>query len=161
MKKYLLFALFCLSLCVSSCYDDSALWNSIKDHESRIAKLELLCGQLNTNVQSMNDIITSLKNNEHASNISPIMENNKVIGYTIAFSNGKSVTVYVNNATDVTVPSIGVKKDADSIYYWTLNGEWIKDASGNKIPTSGKDGVTPKLKLKMDIGTQRGKDFQN
>ena len=147
MKKYLLVALFYLSLCVSSCYDDSALWNSIKDHESRIAKLELLCGQLNTNVQSMNDIITSLKNNEHASNISPIMENDKVIGYTIAFSNGKSVTVYVNNATDVTVPSIGVKKDADSIYYWTLNGEWIKDASGNKIPTSGKDGVTPKLKV--------------
>jgi hypothetical protein len=36
---------------------------------------------------------------------------------------------------------IGVKKDADGIYYWTLDGEWITDSEGNKIPTTGKDGT--------------------
>ena len=83
LKFCLLLSIICVA--VSSCYDDSAIWDSIKDHESRISKLEILCGQLNTNITSIQEIIASIKNNENASNISPIMENDKVIGYTIAF----------------------------------------------------------------------------
>ena len=30
--------------------------------------------------------------------------------------------------------------DTDGIYYWTLNGNWLLDDAGNKIPTTGKDG---------------------
>jgi len=38
-------------------------------------------------------------------------------------------------------PVIGVAKDIDGIYYWTLNGNWLVDESGNKVPTTGKDGA--------------------
>ena len=117
LKFCLLLSIICVA--VSSCYDDSAIWDSIKDHESRISKLEILCGQLNTNITSIQEIIASIKNNENASNISPIMENDKVIGYTIAFSNGKSVTVYTtggDNENAVRLPSIGVKADIDGTY---------------------------------------------
>ena len=37
-------------------------------------------------------------------------------------------------------PVIGVAKDTDGVYYWTLNGSWLVDESGSKIPTTGKDG---------------------
>jgi uncharacterized repeat protein (TIGR02543 family) len=35
---------------------------------------------------------------------------------------------------------IGVAQDTDGVYYWTLNGEWLLDDNGNKLPVSGKDG---------------------
>ena len=53
-------------------------------------------------------------------------------------------------------PIIGVKKDTDGIYYWTLDGEFIV-ADGQKIKAQGtdgnngadgSDGVTPKLEIR-------------
>ena len=41
---------------------------------------------------------------------------------------------------DGITPVIGVAQDADGVYYWTLNGEWLLDDNGNKLPVSGKDG---------------------
>ena len=37
-------------------------------------------------------------------------------------------------------PQIGVKQDADGIYYWIVDGEWLLDDNGNKIKAVGKDG---------------------
>ena len=56
-------------------------------------------------------------------------------GSTATIKNGK-------NSEDA--PIIGVKKDTDGIYYWTLDGEWLTDEKGNKVKaqgTDGKDGV--------------------
>ena len=35
---------------------------------------------------------------------------------------------------------LGIAMDSDGIYYWTLNGEWILDESGNRMPAQPKDG---------------------
>ena len=60
---------------------------------------------------------------------------------------------------DGSTPVIGVAQDTDGVYYWTLNGEWLLDDNGNKLPVSGKDGqngtngsngqdgITPQLKI--------------
>ena len=37
-------------------------------------------------------------------------------------------------------PVIGVKQDTDGIYYWTIDGNWLLDENGNKVPTTGSDG---------------------
>ncbi len=37
-------------------------------------------------------------------------------------------------------PVIGVKQDTDGIYYWTIDGNWLLDENGNKVPTTGADG---------------------
>lgn len=37
-------------------------------------------------------------------------------------------------------PKIGVKQHTDGKYYWTLDGNWLLDDSGNMIPTTGEDG---------------------
>ena len=41
---------------------------------------------------------------------------------------------------DGSTPVIGVAQDTDGVYYWTLNGEWLLDDNGNKLPVTGKDG---------------------
>lgn len=85
----------------------------------------------------------------------------------ISGSNGEDGEDGVNgtDGKDGETPIIGVKQDIDEIYYWTLNGDWLKDKNGHKIKaqgtdgsngnngtdgingTNGKDGITPQLKI--------------
>lgn len=163
MKKTIALFLACLTLSISGCYDDSAIWESIKEHEGRIKELELLCGKINENISSLQKIVQSLENKDYITSITPIKENGKDIGYTIKFSKSGDVTIYHGDtgATGGTGPAghspeIGAKADADGVYYWTIDGEWMRDEDGNLIPTTGKDGekgeagnsgVTPQLKI--------------
>lgn len=62
MKKFL--AIIVIAFMSVGCYDDSALWDSVNDHEARIVKLETLCNQLNTNITSLQTIVSSLQNND-------------------------------------------------------------------------------------------------
>ena len=176
MKRIVLLALMVLS--VVGCYDDAALWDQIMDHESRLVKLEALCNQMNTNIQSLQAIVTALQNNDYVTNVAPIKENGKDIGYTISFSKSGSVTIYHGvdgkdgsngkdgaDGKDGHTPVIGIRQDSDGVWYWTLDGDWLLNDAGAKIPTTGadgkdgvngtdgkdgadgKDGVTPLLKI--------------
>ena len=138
------------------------------DMEQRIADLEILCYQINTNIQALRDIVSALEAGDFVESISPIVENGKEIGYVITFSKSGNITIYhgkdgkdgqdgqdgqdglpgTNGApgqdgidgTDGTTPVIGIKLDIDNVYYWTLNGEWLTDGNGNKVRVTGETG---------------------
>ena len=130
MKK-LLSLVFCglLLFGCSDKYDDSALRNDLNDLENRVTKLEELCKQMNTNISSLQTIVTALQNNVYVTGTTPLMKDGKEIGYTITFSKGNPITIYHGkdgqDGEDGTTPTISVKKDTDGVYYWTLNGEFI------------------------------------
>ena len=139
MKK-LLSLVFCglLLFGCSDKYDDSALRNDLNDLENRVAKLEELCKQMNTNISSLQKIVEALQDNLSISKVEQISD-----GYIIHFSDGSTATIK-NGKNSEDAPIIGVKKDTDGIYYWTLDGEWLTDEKGNKVKaqgTDGKDGV--------------------
>ena len=79
-----------------------------------------------------------------------IYENGKVIGYTINLSKGGKITIYHgqngasgsngSNGQDGHTPVIGIQKDTDGIYYWTVDGSWLVDEDGNKVKAAGSDG---------------------
>jgi hypothetical protein len=203
MKRFFIFMLAALSViaCAPN-YDDTAIWDELKDHEQRITALETLCNKLNTNIVSLQTIVNAQQNNDYVTSVTPLMENGVEIGYTITFSKSGPVIIYHGNdgadgkdgsngkdGTDGTdgkdgkdgvdghSPVIGVRADDDGVYYWTLDGEWMLDEEGNKIPatgpqgpqgpqgvpgqgsdngnggaggndgTDGKDGITPQLKI--------------
>ncbi len=172
MKKLLSILLVAITMIIAGCsesFDDSKIWDKLEDHESRIAKLEELCKQMNTNISSLQTIVKALQNNDYITGVTPITENGATIGYTITFAKAQSITIYNGkDGTDGSTPVIGVKQDTDNIYYWTLNGEWLLDANGNKIKAQGtdgkdgangedgvngvdgKDGITPQLKIEND-----------
>ena len=145
MKTRLLSLLAIICVCFTSCYDDSDLRDQLADHEDRIQTLETICAQMNTNINALQSIVNTLQQNDYVTNISPIMEGIKEIGYTISFSKFGPITIYHGkdgaNGADGYTPKIGVAKDIDDIYYWTLDGEWMLDDAGNKIPAVGKDGA--------------------
>ena len=156
-------ALFTLMLCggfiVTSCYDDSELRGILTEHDLRIKELERLCSQTNTNIEALQTIVTALQDKDYVTSVAPIKEGDKVLGYTITFSKSGAVTIYDGkDGKDGYVPVLGVKQDGEQ-WYWTVDGEWLTDADGNKVRASAKDGqdgkpgndgaagVTPTLKI--------------
>lgn len=166
MKRFITIALFTF-VAVVSCkkFDDSKIWEELRDHENRIALLEELCKKLNSDIINLQTIVTALETNDYIINASPLATGD---GYTFLFKSGKSIVVYNgkdgsngSDGKDGVTPQIGVKKDSDGIYYWTINGEWLlvdgekvkaraEDGNNGENGTNGvdgKDGVTPQLKI--------------
>lgn len=152
MRKLFAFAAFVVALVVSSCsYDDTPIWDKLNDHEERIKTLEELCTNMNTNIEALQGIVEALEKHDY---IVDVIENED--GYTINFAKGDSITIKngkdgangndgANGAdgadgADGQTPVIGVAEE-DGVYYWTVNGEWLTDANGNKIKAVGSDGA--------------------
>ena len=184
MKKATFFFLVIATLTTTfySCKTNTDdLWDSIHQLDGRVTSLEELCKQMNGNISSLQKLVQALQDNNSITMVTPVKQGDKTIGYTISFTKGEPITIYHgekgdkgeqgdkgetgdkgdtgNNGKDGTTPTIGVKQHADGIYYWTLNGDWLRDNSGNMIKAEGKDGadgeqgeegkagITPQLKI--------------
>ena len=154
MKRLFTYLLAATMFFVAGCsegFDDSAIWEKLNSLDSRVTALEQLCRQMNTNISSLQTIVDALQNKDYVTNVTPITEDGKVIGYTITFSKSGAITIYNGkDGKDGYTPIVGITKDTDGIYYWTLDGDWLLDNDGNKVKAvgvDGKDGVTPKLKI--------------
>ena len=163
-----LFKFATLSLCmfffIGCTADLDKLSNRLDKIEDRVETLEALCKQMNSQMESLQSVIKALEGNEFITAIEPIVnEEGDTVGYKITFSESGEVEIYHGkdgvDGKDGYTPEIGVKADTDGIYYWILDGDWITDGNGNKIPVSGndgqdgqdgQDGVTPQLKIEDD-----------
>lgn len=156
MKRLFTYLLAATMFFVAGCsegFDDSAIWEKLNSLDSRVTALEQLCRQMNTNISSLQTIVDALQNKDYVTNVTPITEDGKVIGYTITFSKSGSITIYHGkdgqngqdgadgkDGKDGYTPVIGIAKDTDGIYYWTLDGDWLLDNDGNKVKAEGVDG---------------------
>lgn len=179
MKKWAYAIALLSAVTLSSCsqYDDTLLQNRVGTLEADVKKLKELCSQMNTNISAMQSIVNAIQNNDYVTGVAPVMKNGVEIGYTILFSKSNSITIYHGtdgrdgtdgkdgkdgrdgiDGTNGYTPVIGVQKDSDGVYYWTLDGKWLTDISGNKIKAVGKDGKDGKDGLN---GGADGKDGEN
>lgn len=139
------------TLLTTSCH--KAIWAKLNELEERIAKLERFCNQLNSNINSLQELVNTINERDYVKNLSSVVnEDGEVIGYTISFNKHDSITLFNGkNGEDAPIPQVGVRKDFDDIWYWTLNGEWLLDEAGNKVRAdgsgNGRDGITPQLKI--------------
>ena len=170
MKKLHLL-LLSVTLCLfSACHDK--LWDAIDGLDARVTKLEELCKEMNTNITSLQTIVDVLQSNDFITGVVEIKKDGEVIGYTITFGKHDPITIYHGqdgkDGADgkdgqngsANAPVIGVAQDTDGVYYWTLNGEWLLDDNGNKLPVSGKDGQNGTNGSNGQDGTD-GKDGQD
>lgn len=179
MKKWAYAIALLSAVTLSSCsqYDDTLLQNRVGTLEADVKNLKELCSQMNTNISAMQSIVNAIQNNDYVTGVAPVMKNGVEIGYTILFSKSNSITIYHGtdgrdgtdgkdgkdgrdgiDGTNGYTPVIGVQKDSDGVYYWTLDGKWLTDISGNKIKAVGKDGKDGKDGLN---GGADGKDGAN
>ena len=148
-------------LLLTSCGD---LKSRMDDIEARMAALEKQCDRMNSDLAALRSIVNVLDQADFIKGVTPVTAGGEVIGYTLEFRNSPSITIY--HGTDgkdgkdgKDAPRIGIRKDGDG-YYWTLDGEWLLDEQGSRIPVSGRDGtdgrdgadgITPQLKIEDGI----------
>ena len=171
MKKLSLL-LLTLTLCFfSACHN--SIWDAIDGLDIRVTKLEELCKEMNTNITSLQTIVSVLQSNDYITGIVEIKKNGEVIGHTITFGKHDPITIYHGqdgkdgqngadgkDGQDGVTPIIGIAQDTDGVYYWTLNGEWLLDDNGNKLPVSGTNGKDGQDGSNGQDGTD-GKDGQD
>ena len=154
MKKLLFLIAPALLLLAGCQYDDTDVWKELERQKGLISELAQKVENLNSEVQNFKTLVGAVQSNVYVKKIQKNAD-----GYLISFSDGSSITIKDGApgapgqpGVSPDAPVIGVKADEDGIYYWTLNGEWILDASGNKMRVAGNDGadgadgVTPLIK---------------
>lgn len=60
-------------------YDDSALRNDLNGLENRVAKLDELCKQRNTNISSLQTLVIALQSNDYITGTTPITNDGEII----------------------------------------------------------------------------------
>ena len=143
MKKILYICLVMSAAVACGGFDDSAIWDELKDHERRIAQLEQICARMNSDIAAQQSIMAALQEYDYVTGVTDIIENGQVVGYTISFHKGESIDIYHGqNGTDCNTPQIGLGKSTDGSYYWTIDG---------KVVSYTPETVTPQLKIEDGI----------
>ena len=173
LRKLVGSALAAAALLLAGCaepFDDSLIRKDISDLQTRMSRLEQLCSEMNTNISSLQTIVTALQSGDYITNVTPITKDGVEVGYTISFAKSGSITIYHGhdgengqdgadgkdgrdgsdgqdgkdgeNGKDGAdcLPVIGIRQDSDGCWYWTIDGEWLLDDNGNKVKASGTDG---------------------
>ena len=162
MKKIFAFTVAIISLfsCADKYTDD---FNQIRDKINEVNRLlDELCDQTNANMEALQAIVIALETRDYISSIEPIYQDGVEIGYKIRFFRGSVIAIYNgrngtdgkpgqdgedgkpgedgSHGSDGTSLEIGIKQGNDGKWYWTVNGSWMRDADGNKVPASPVDG---------------------
>ena len=140
----------------TGCYDDSDLQTRMDQAEAGIAELQQLVKDINTNISGLVTVVDALKNSDQITSVTPLSDGS---GYTITFSKSGTITIYNGkngvdgtngtngeNGADGHTPVISVKLDQDGQYYWTVDGEYLTDAEGKKIPATAHI-ATPQIRI--------------
>ena len=185
MKKLLVSlagAALLLAACTPQELSNQALKDRLDQQDQAIAalqgdvnELKTAVSQINANISALQAVVTALQSNVYVKEVTPIKDgDSNVIGYTIQFTDNTSVAIYHGEkgdkgdkgdqgetgapgapGADGTTPVIGVQEYAGALY-WTVNGEWLKDAQGKLVPVTGNDGAagapgqdgkTPQLRI--------------
>ena len=145
------------AVALSGCtYDDTDLKTRMDQAEKDIAELQQLVKDINTNISSLVTVVDALNNSDQITSVTPLSDGS---GYTITFSKSGTITIYNgkngldgtngadgSNGADGHTPQISVKLDEDGQYYWTVDGEYLTDADGKKIPATAHI-ATPQIKI--------------
>lgn len=147
MKRISIYLFLMLAFLITGCseYDDTSILDRMDGLEERLENLEELCKLANTNMASLQALIVAAQRNDTITSMTAVTKDGEVVGYTVTFAKGGPITIYVNDAASGQIPQVGVKEDTDGNYYWTLGGDWMLDAEGNKIAVEEEQ--SPRFKV--------------
>lgn len=127
-----------MSGCTKDDIDD--IRKELQEHGSRLTSLEEWQQSVNTNIASLQGLISALEDKDYVTGVTSLEDGT---GYVISFLKSGNMTIKHGEKGETGVsPVISVKQDDnDGKYYWTVNGQWLLDGD-NKIPVTGEKGET-------------------
>ena len=166
--KTILAAFFTMFAVISCEQEVADVSDRLDDLEKRVSALEQLCKEMNSNISSLQGIVTAMQTGDYITSVNPVTSDGKTVGYTITFAKGNPVTIYhgqdgsdgkdgtngkdgkdgkdgVNgqdgkDGADGHTPVICIQQDTDGIWYWTVDGQWLLNGNGQKVKAVGTDG---------------------
>ena len=135
-------------------YDDSALWETVNNHEDRITALESWQDQVNSNITALQQLLSTT---DYVTDVTPVMVDGVEVGYTIAFFHSEPITIYHGEKGDTGEQGPqGEKGDKGDTGEQGPQGEkGDKGDTGEQGPQGekgtagqdGTDGVTPVISV--------------
>ncbi|MDD7560000.1 MAG: PL29 family lyase N-terminal domain-containing protein [Porphyromonas sp.] len=138
--------LIAVTLLVASCKEYG---DDLRDIGARVEALEVSAKKLNSDIDALSSIVKAIEGRLYITGVTK----NGDGSCTLTFSDGNTKTLHrgkdgePGNGITVTIA-----KDTDGVWYWKVNGDWLLDGAGDKIPAGGTDGtdgtaktVLPKL----------------
>lgn len=167
-KRIIKHSLLALSLLlfVTSC--SNRFGDDLRDIGTRVEKLEDDIDKLKTfnkDIETLQAIMLIIQKNGYISNLKDNGDGSFTITMTYIDENGQeknkeSITLRPGkdgaDGKDGEEASmlISVKQDPyDGLWYWTINGDWLRDANGNKVRAGGRDGKDGKDGIDGTDGT--------
>lgn len=186
--RYIILLLIATGFVIStSCTNKYA--EEVRDIQNEIddlnKELDNLVSSMNSDIESISILVRSLEQKDYITGVEPTYDNGEIVSCRISFFKGDDIVIHCglngkdgnngedglngkdgNSGKDGYCPSISVRQDADGKWYWTVNDEWLLDATGKKIclnPMDGMDGsngtdgingssgVTPIMKIDNNV----------
>ena len=141
-RIFSLILLCSMTFLFSACqYDDGPIKDRLDKVETDVKALQEQVKMINDNVSGLQALVDALNSKVQIQKVEKIDG-----GIQISFTDGGIYTITNGNS-----PAINVKKDETSgKYFWTVDGEFIKDPEGNKIPASSPN--APQIRPNGDTG---------
>jgi hypothetical protein len=150
MKKLLLFSTV---LMLASCtpMDFTEFQRELEDLKNRVTQLEKICEKFNSDILSLQTIVTASQQNDYITGYSALADGS---GYRITFAKSGTITIKhgkdgtngtngIDGANGTNAPVIGIGIH-NGVYYWTIttnnNTTWLLDNGGNKLRVTGEKG---------------------
>ena len=141
---------FILILSFPSCKDTNRELEEIRQqlaaHEQEILALKAAVERINQDISSLRSVLREMQAGNYVSSATESVRDETVIGYTLSFSDGRGVLLRTDAQLDSPAPAISIRKDGDGLFYWTLNGEWLRNTTGEKLPASAEQSAAPLLR---------------
>ena len=117
----------------------------LDETHAKLQALQELVGAVNWDLHILDLIVREL---DDSHTILPESFHQTEDGYEVSFRDGKKIVIpFGKDGVDgrMFVP-VGVR-DEDGLYYWTVDGEWLLDAEGNRMRAGATDGFVPQFKV--------------
>ena len=115
MKQYayIVCALILLFASCAPAYDDSSVLDRLNELEQRVDELEAQCDKADEDIATLRAIIEVLQSRDYVTSITPIVEGDEIVGYTITFA----------KSDPITIKKCGCKEDEECIIVGVENSD--------------------------------------
>lgn len=96
--------------------------DELDELDARLVALEERCSSMNADIAALNAIVGSFDRYDFVTDVTPVYDvDGSVRAYRVTFSNSGTFTI--NNGHNAGTPVIGVERDVNGSYYWTVTLE--------------------------------------
>ena len=125
----------------------------LDETHAKLKALQELAASVNNDLTTLNEIVSRLDDN-HTIDPSTLVQTDD--GYEVSFRDGKTIHLHfgVDGVDGETLIPLGVRRQEDGLYYWTVDGEFLMNPDSTYMragATDGKDGIVPQTKVENGV----------